>query len=169
MSRLVRVATVGDANAISEVAAAAWRDTYTGLLRAATIEQFIASAYVPETVVRRIERNTFLVADVDDTVRAFADAVPRDAHVTLGAIYAEPSWRGHGLGGMLLDDILRRFPGLPIAADVLVGNWIGEAFYERHGFIPREALDADLFGEPVRERRWWLGDPPAAPATLSGT
>ncbi|HET7029631.1 MAG TPA: GNAT family N-acetyltransferase [Candidatus Limnocylindrales bacterium] len=159
MTTFVRVATIGDATVIGEVAAAAWRDTYTGLLRPATIEQFIAAAYSVETIVRRIERDTFIVADVDDSVRAFADAVEREGHVALAAIYAEPSWRGHGLGLALLDELRRRFPGQAIAADVLVGNRLGEAFYERRGFVARETLEADLFGEPVRERRWWLGEP----------
>jgi GNAT superfamily N-acetyltransferase len=165
VSRLVRVATIGDAGAISEVAAAAWRDTYAGQLRPETIERFVATAYAPDEIVRRIERDTFLVADVDDTVRAFADAVPRDDHVALGAIYAEPSWRGHGLGSLLLDEVRRRLPGLPIAADVLIGNRLGETFYERHGFVSREAIEGDLFGEPVRERRWWLEPAPDRPAS----
>jgi GNAT superfamily N-acetyltransferase len=162
VSRLVRLATVGDATAIGEIAAAAWRDTYTGLLRPATVEQFIATAYALDSVVRRIDRDMFLVAELDDEIRAFADAVQGPAHVDLAAIYAAPSWRGHGLGGDLLDEVRRRIPGLPIAADVLVGNRLGEAFYERHGFVPREDLETELFGEPVRERRWWLGEPPPA-------
>jgi GNAT superfamily N-acetyltransferase len=162
VSRLVRLATIGDATAIGEVAAAAWRDTYTGLLRATTVERFIASAYAVEAIVRRIERDTFLVAELDDTIRAFADAVPSPTHVVLAAIYAEPSWRHHGLGLALLEELRRRFPDVPISADVLVGNRLGEAFYERRGFVPREDLETELFGEPIRERRWWLGQPPAA-------
>jgi GNAT superfamily N-acetyltransferase len=165
VSRLVRVATVGDAATIGEIAVAAWRDTYTGLLRPATIDQFVASAYALEAVVRRIERDTFLVAEIDDGLRAFADAVERPDRVVLAALYAEPSWRGHGLGRLLLDEIRRRTPELPVAADVLVGNRLGEAFYERRGFVARERLEADLFGEPVVERRWWLGEPPPAGVT----
>ena len=164
MTRVVRVATLGDVTAIGEVAAAAWRDTYTGLLGPATIERFLEAAYSAESIISRIERDTFLVAEVDDTIRAFADAIERDGHVTLAAIYAEPSWRRHGLGGLLLDAVRHRLPDVAIAADVLVGNRLGEAFYERRGFVPREDLAADLFGEPVRERRWWLGEPPAEPS-----
>ncbi|HET7472583.1 MAG TPA: GNAT family N-acetyltransferase [Candidatus Limnocylindrales bacterium] len=164
MNRVVRVATLGDVTAIGEVAAAAWRDSYTGLLRPETIDRFIGAAYSEASIVRRIERNTFLVADVDDTLRAFADAIRGADRVTLAAIYAEPSWRGHGLGGSLLAEIQRRFPNVPIAADVVIGNRIGEAFYERRGFVAGEALTEELFGETVRERRWWLGTPPAEPS-----
>ena len=49
-----------------------------------------------------------------------------------------------------------RFPSEPIAAEVLVGNRKGEVFYERRGFVPRERIDTELFGESVAERRWWL-------------
>ncbi len=42
-----------------------------------------------------------------------------------------------------------------VSADVLAGNRKGEAFYERKGFEPAERLDAELFGEPAAERRWW--------------
>jgi hypothetical protein len=62
---------------------------------------------------------------------------------------------------MLLAALRSRFPDLPVAADVLSGNVKGEAFYERRGFFPRETLEVDLFGEPVLERRWWLGTPPS--------
>jgi GNAT superfamily N-acetyltransferase len=162
VNRFVRLATVGDASAIEEVAAAAWKDTYALLLRPETIDRFLANAYSRATIVRRIERDTFLVADVDDTVRAFADAVGRDAHVALAAIYAAPSWRGHGLGRLLLEDVRRRHPDQPIVADVLEGNRLGEAFYERSGFVPRERIETELFGEAVVERRWWLGGGPSA-------
>ena len=78
MALTVRRATDADIEAVRHVAAAAWRDTYEGLLK----------------------------------------------------------------------------PGQPISADVLDGNRKGETFYEARGFVPRERLEADLFGEPVVERRW---------------
>ena len=161
----VRDASVEDAPDVQRVAAAAWRATYKGLLADRTIESFIEAAYGAETIRRRIELDTFLVAVADGAVRAFADAMERDRQLTLAAIYAEPEWRSRGLGSLLLDELRRRFPEAPIAADVLVGNRLGESFYERRGFAPRETLEASLFGEAVRERRWWLGAPPDEPPT----
>jgi GNAT superfamily N-acetyltransferase len=156
----VRAAGAADATSIQLVATAAWRDTYAGLLRPETIEAFIAAAYSRESLGRRIAQDTVLVADVDGTVRAFADAIPGEDAVVLGAIYAEPGWRGQGLGSALLEELRRSFAGVPIRADVLVGNRLGERFYEHRGFVPHDDLEAELFGEPVRERRWWLGAPP---------
>lgn len=162
MTAAVRDASLDDGPDVQRVAAAAWRSTYSGLLSDATIEAFIERAYGAETIRHRIDADTFLVAVNEGEVRAFADAFPRERHVVLAAIYAEPGWLGQGLGSLLLDELRRRFPGMPISADVLVGNRLGEAFYERRGFVPIETLEADLFGEAVRERRWWLGQPPGA-------
>jgi GNAT superfamily N-acetyltransferase len=159
---MVRDALSGDAAAVRAVAAAGWRDTYTGLFAAATIESFVASAYSVERLERRIAGHTFLVVEDGHGIVAFADAIPEPDRLNLVAIYALPEWRGRGAGTALLDTLRERFPDLPIAADVLAGNRKGETFYEHRGFEPRERLEEDLFGEAVLERRWWLGEPPPA-------
>jgi GNAT superfamily N-acetyltransferase len=160
MTFLVRQAIAGDAPAIALVAAAAWRDTYAGLLRSDTIETFIERAYSIERLERRIDSDTFLLALRDNQVVAFCDAAEAEseagAHVDLYAIYALPEARGQGAGTALLRELQTRFPSQPIAAEVLVGNRKGEVFYERRGFLPREHIDTELFGESVVERRWWL-------------
>ena len=158
----VRDATARDAGPLREVASLAWRDTYVGLLSEATIEAFIDRAYSIEHLERRIRDHTFLVVE-DSTIVAFADAAVDGARLNLGAIYAHPERRGRGAGTKLLAALQARFPGLPISADVLVGNRKGEVFYERRGFVPRETLRAELFDEAVVERRWWLDRPEDRP------
>ncbi len=152
----VRDAISDDAAAVREVASHGWRDTYRGLLLEATIEAFIDRAYSLERVQRRIDGHTFLVVADAGAIVAFADAAIDGDHLNLGAIYAHPERRGRGAGTLLLDALRDRFPAMAISADVLVGNRKGEAFYERRGFVPRETLPAELFGEAVVERRWWL-------------
>ncbi len=160
MSVSVRQALAADAAAIARVAAAAWRDTYAGMLRSDTIETFIERAYSIERLERRIDRDVFLVVIRDDEVVAFCDAAGADSdagpHVELYAIYALPEARDQGAGTALLEALRARFPSTPIAAEVLLGNRKGEVFYERRGFVPRERIDTELFGESVVERRWWL-------------
>ena len=152
----VRAATPDDAAAIQAVAAAAWRDTYAGLLRPETIETFIERAYSSERIVRRIEADTFLLAVEDDSVVAFADALSQGDDVGLMAIYARPESRGRGVGTALLTELQAQFPGRAVVAEVLLGNRKGEAFYERRGFEVGETIEEDLFGERVVERRWRL-------------
>ena len=159
---VVRDAEPTDAAAVRAVAESAWRATYTGLLSDRTIDAFVAAAYSIERLERRIDRHTFLVVEQTGSIIAFADAIDDEDHVNLGAIYADPARRGEGAGTVLVAELRSRFPGRPIAADVLRGNRKGEVFYERRGFVPREKIASDLFGEPVVERRWWLA------ATLAG-
>jgi GNAT superfamily N-acetyltransferase len=159
MNMTVREAVPSDAEAVRLVASVSWRDTYADLLAASTIEAFLAAAYAVELVERRIARDTLLVVERGDQIVAFADAVKERGHLRLAAIYALPEWRGRGAGTTLLATLRSRFPDLPVSADVLLGNRKGEVFYEHRGFVPRESLDVDLFGESVVERRWWLGPP----------
>ena len=153
---MIRDALAADASAIQSVADAAWRDTYARLLQPATIEAFVSGAYSVDRLERRIATHTVLVAEDGDGVVAFADAMPNNDRLDLVAIYVRPDRRRRGAGRLFLAELRGRFPGLPIAADVLDGNRKGEGFYERLGFVPRETIETDLFGEPVVERRWWL-------------
>lgn len=151
----IRRATKDDATGVIAVAAAAWRDTYQGLLRRETIEGFIERAYALERVRTRIADDHFYVAVAADGIVAFADAVERDDRLYLVAIYALPAFRGQGAGTSLLEALAERFPNADISADVVVGNRKGEVFYERRGFSPRETMEATLLGDPVVERRWY--------------
>lgn len=152
---IVRDATPDDVESIRAIAAAGWRATYATLVPADAIERFLAQAYAPERVARRLERHHVVVAGVDG-VEAFAETVVEDGHVQLVAIYAHPDARGRGLGSALLDRVRVDHPGRDIAADVLIGNALGEPFYEARDFEPGEHLVEEVAGVPIRERRWWL-------------
>ena len=157
---LVRRAMPGDAAAIREVAQAAWRATYSDLIGVDAVERFIAQAYTPERVARRIDRHdTFVAAGPDGDgsgVDAFVESFVEDDHAHIAAFYARPGARGAGLGTALLERVVAAYPGLDISADVLVGNELGEPFYVARGFEPGELLDEEIGGETIRERRWWL-------------
>lgn len=159
----VRRATASHAPVIRDIAHAAWRDTYRGLLHEETIEWFLRRAYSEERVQLRIERHETWVAELGGAIGAFAETAVEPDRITLVAIYATPESRGRGLGSALLEAILGAHPGLPVVADVLAGNRKGEAFYEARGFEPRENVEEQLGDELVSERRWWL------PAAVSGS
>jgi GNAT superfamily N-acetyltransferase len=157
---VVRRAVPDDAPAIREVAEAAWRATYTELIGSDAVERFIAQAYTPERVARRIDRHdTFVAAGPSGDasgVDAFVESFVDDDHAHIAAFYTRPGSRGSGLGTALLERVVAAYPGLDVSADVLVGNVLGEPFYVARGFEPGELLDEEIGGETIRERRWWL-------------
>jgi len=155
LSSAVRDATPADIPRIREIAIAAWRATYADLIEPEAIERFLARAYTEDRIAVRMERHDLLVAGAD-AVEGFAESVVEDDHVQLVAIYTQPESRGRGLGSALLASVRERNPSLDIAADVLVGNALGEPFYVARGFEPGELLTEELGGELVREQRWWL-------------
>lgn len=161
MNWTVRPATPTDIDAIRSVAQAGWRDTYADLLQPETIEAFLEQAYSSDRLRVRIASDQFYVAEGSEGIVAFADAFEEPDRLNLKAIYALPSFRGQGAGSALLDALAARFPNLPIAANVLVGNRKGETFYQQRGFEVRETIEGRLSGERVLERRWWR--PPRSP------
>ena len=150
----VRGATLLDAEAVRAVAMASWRDAYAGMLRSATIEAFFEGPYALVNVRARIVADDVLVIDGPNGIVAFADAVPEADRVFLDAIYVRPEHHRRGAGSALVDAVAARHPGLPIDANVLVGNRKGEPFYERQGFVPVATLNGELVGEPITERHW---------------
>jgi GNAT superfamily N-acetyltransferase len=161
-SILVRPAAPADADVVRAIAMAAWRATYAGLLSSETIERFIAMAYPPERVALRIERHLVLVAGAPDgPIGAFVEVAERPDHVQLVAFYAHPEARGRGLGSALLERVRELHPDADLAADVLIGNELGEPFYAARGFEPGELLVEEVAGDEIRERRWWLRVNPA--------
>lgn len=153
----VRPAEPDDVPAILEIAHAAWRATYAGLIGADAVERFIAAAYTTERIALRLERHTVFVAgEGDGPVDGFVESLVEEGRAHIVAFYTRPETRGRGLGTALLDAVVATYPGLDITADVLVGNELGEPFYAARGFEPGETLDEEVAGETIHERRWWL-------------
>jgi GNAT superfamily N-acetyltransferase len=156
----VRRATAGDARDVRDVALAGWRATYAELLGVDAVERFLATAYSPERVSLRIERDDLFVAGAPggDTsgIDAFIESILEDGHAHIVAFYARPEARGRGVGTELLRHVVALYPGLDISADVLIGNGLGEPFYVARGFEPGDLLDEEVGGHLARERRWWL-------------
>ncbi len=153
---IVRSAALQDLSTIGEIGRSAMRDTYQGLLKAITVEQWLETAYSMPALLRRWEDHPIFVAEDGSELIGFADAFLQDDHIVLSAIYTRPAARGRGAGTRLLDRVRGLDPSAPVSCDVILGNVKGESFYEARGFVPGEIVHTALFGEPVIERRWWL-------------
>ena len=125
-----------------------------------TVERFIAGAYTVARIESRIERDVMFVAGYEggdpSGVDGFVEALIDGDHPHIVAFYTRPAARGRGLGTALLEAVVATYPGQDISADVLDGNDLGEPFYRARGFEPGEAIEEDIAGERIRERRWWL-------------
>ena len=152
----VRRAVRDDLAEISRVADAALWDSYSGLLKPDTIARLLARDYSPSSLGRRLLQGGVLVVTAGDHLIGFADVVRREDVVRLTAISTEPSRRRVGVGATLVGAVRELDPGLPVCADVMLGNLDGEHFYEALGFAPGEVINDRWFGEEVVERRWWL-------------
>lgn len=156
----VRPATRADAAAVADVGIAAWRATYAGIVGDDAVERFIAGAYAVGRIESRIERDVMFVAAYEgghpSGVDGFVEALIDVDHPHIVAFYTRPGARGLGLGTALLEAVVATYPGQDLSADVLDGNDLGEPFYRARGFEPGEAIEEDIAGELVRERRWWL-------------
>jgi len=154
----VRPAHREDLVSIGRVAHAAVWTSCTGLLLPATISASLEHDYSPSSLKRRLLAGGLVVAiEPEGQLVGFADADVEEEHVSVKVHTADPGRRNPVRS--LLEAIRKRFPGVPMCADVLLGNLDGEQSCEAAGFIPGEVIQRTLFGEQVVERRWWYSLP----------
>jgi len=136
----VRTARASDAGDLSEVYACAWREAYSGIIPALTLERMIVrrSARWWRDVMKR---RAILVLDVDGTVAGYTTFAPAPGKSHAGAaeiqeLYLRPEYQGIGLGVRLFSAALKRI-GVRGYARVLVRalaeNDRANGFYARRG------------------------------------
>lgn len=151
----VRGATRHDLTAIAGIARHAIPGDYHHLLSSRTISTWLESAYSDEAVRRSWEDHPMLVALNPKQPVAFAGFLDEGGRVTIGDLFTIPPARCQGAGTALVNAIQNTAGARPITADVMLGNHLGERFYEHLGFVPGETIPGDLFGERIVERRWY--------------
>ena len=152
---IVRKAYRADLLGIGRIAEAAHWASYEGLLRPDTIGQLILRDFSPSALGRRLLRGSVFVATASGEIVGFADGEIDPDVVYVSAIAADPTMRRQGIGTALLAAIRGLSRGVPVSADVFLGNLEGEQFYEFNGFVPGEIQHGTVFSEDVVERRWW--------------
>jgi ribosomal protein S18 acetylase RimI-like enzyme len=151
--------------AVLEIARAAWRATYQGVLSAATIEDVLGRWYTSESIQRRLQGGL----DVVERVAAIAGyAHHRDISPTVHevfAIYVHPAVRGQGAGWALWQAVqaaAQQTKRSWIELWVLRDNAIGRRWYDRQGGavvgaqqiqFPDDAREEVRYRFPVVARR----------------
>jgi ribosomal protein S18 acetylase RimI-like enzyme len=135
----VRPARPADAGQLADVYAAAWREAYSGIIPALTLERMIvrrSAGWWRDMVGRR----SILVLDVGGVVAGYSSFAPMHGRATGAAevqeLYLRPEYQGIGLGTRLFSAVLKRVRsrGYPrVLLRALTENDRAKSFYVRQG------------------------------------
>lgn len=164
MSVTVRAARPKDAEAVARVRVESWRDAYAHVLSPEYLAALdpVADAERWRQAISNMAADpslgTFVVAELDATVRGFAIAgvprpmegeePPRDWQLYL--IYQDAAMHGTGSGQALIDAAIADRPTYLWTAE---DNPRAIAFYRRNGFVPDGERTADPNAEGLAEIR----------------
>ena len=154
----VRHAHTRDLPAITAIAVDSWRHAYAEMIGSDAVDRYLEASYSPVGLQARLADHPILVAADGKTVMAFADVFVEDGCVVISELCTVARWRRHGCATRLVAEARQHGSGLPVTADVFLGNVAAEQFYEHRGFVPGASNAVDFFGETVVERRWWASN-----------
>jgi GNAT superfamily N-acetyltransferase len=136
----VRPARPADASQLADVYASSWREAYSGIIPAVTLERMIVrrSAVWWRDI---LSRRAVLVLDVNGTVAGYASFAPARGRGQTSAaeeqeLYLRPEYQGIGLGVRLFSATLERIKSRGYArvlVRALAENDRANGFYLRYG------------------------------------
>jgi GNAT superfamily N-acetyltransferase len=152
----VRPGRASDAEQLADVHAAAWREAYSGIIPALTLERMIVRRSGPWWR-DLLGRRPVLVLDVGGTVAGYASFAPgngrgRPNAAEVQELYLRPEYQGIGLGTRLFAAALRRVRARGYArvlVRALAANDRANHFYERHGGKVVARTDETLGGRTL--------------------
>ena len=155
---MIRNMTVEDIPQVQLVARTSWHHTYEGIIPRKIQDNFLATAYSDENMVRRVERSHAFVAVIDDKIAGFANFsyVKDDGTSELAAIYLLPEAQGKGLGTKLLEQGLALANIKAFELSVKKDNATGLNFYLAKGFKQIDTFKEDYEGKEVETVRMRL-------------
>lgn len=160
----VRTAGERDVAPIRSLLAETWHATYDAIYGRAKVDALLADWHSVEAVRARVTQpgSEFLVADDGKAIAgvAFATYDADTKKVTLHQLYVRPEMQGHGVGGLLLDEIEGAFPEAgTVRLEVEPANVKGVAFYVGQGFAkvgetsacgrPDSGIPADVYERAI--------------------
>ena len=136
----VRTACERDLDAIRALLVETWHATYDGIYGAAKVTEITDEWHSIAALKRRLVQPNadFLVADDGKRLggMAYAAAEAGGKTVMLHQLYVLPELQGHGIGGMLLDEIIESFPDAELfRLEVEEANTKAIGFYMSQGFL----------------------------------
>lgn len=142
----VRRAELKDVAGIIAVCSDGWRETYKDLVPASYIDQVIAAYYNTEWVTREFAENTpyyhgYWVAEKEgEVVGCIGGGVDEQNAGHVYVFYVRPDMKRQGVGSALLEAFTtyqKETYGITEQwiTSLMEGNLVGQAFYEKSGFV----------------------------------
>ena len=136
----VRPARPADAPGLAEVYATAWREAYSGIIPALTLERMIVRRG-PQWWREIMRKRALLVLEVGGAVAGYSSFAPAPGRSHAGAaeiqeLYLKPEYQGIGLGVRLFSAALKRIKSRGygrVLVRALADNDRANGFYIRHG------------------------------------
>jgi ribosomal protein S18 acetylase RimI-like enzyme len=152
----VRPARAADAAQLADVHEVAWREAYSGIIPALTLQRMIIRRSGPwwrDALARR----PILVLDVGGTVAGYASIAAGNSRGHPGAaelqeLYLRPEYQGIGLGLRLFLAVLKRVKARGysrVLVRALADNDRANGFYARHGGKVVARTDETLGGRSL--------------------
>ena len=157
----VRTANRRDLVEIGRLAHEVWWGAYAELVTSETINRALDANYTPSILAERLLKHYCFLAVDDGATVGFAEGVPGEDRMVLATLHCRDGGNLE-VGRMLIDRMRKLAPDLPMCSDVVLGHLDAESFFEDIGFAPGEVIEAQLEGEAIVRRRWWL--PAAEPS-----
>ncbi|MFC7364416.1 MULTISPECIES: GNAT family N-acetyltransferase [Bhargavaea] len=148
---MIRKMQEKDIPAVRQVAAESWHDTYGEIIPREIRERFLATAYSPASLQKRLEKSTLYVAEHQGTIVGFANffRLPETGDAELSAIYLLPACQGQGLGTALLESGIGELDAERLYLTVERDNENGKRFYEARGFSAVDEFEEDFGGHTL--------------------
>lgn len=162
----IRTAHADDAQLISRIFAASWREAYQGLISADYLLRLPDGYWVPSIRPWLSSGQVYglIAQDGDDAVGAILFGRGRDPEWggcgEIVSLYVLPDSMHRGVGSMLLHQALQalREEGYRrMYLWALEGNRVGDAFYRKHGFrLTADRIPYHIGGKAVTDVRYVL-------------
>ncbi|MHA6251567.1 GNAT family N-acetyltransferase [Oceanobacillus sp. CAU 1775] len=147
-----------DIKDVRQVAQSSWRTTYEEIIPLHIQENFLANAYSPKMLKKRLKDTNIFVAEKDKEIIGFANYSPvtEEGKTNLYAIYLYKEHQGEGIGTAFLDKGIQELGAKEIVLNVERQNTPALQFYEAKGFKKIAEFDDDFDGHILHTIRMSL-------------
>lgn len=134
----VRTASERDLPAVRALLVETWHATYDAIYGVDRVNAITDDWHSIASLKARLDRpdGEFLLADDGTTIAGMAFATGTSGPIVLHQLYVRPAKQSHGIGSLLLDEVVESFPdATAIRVEVEEKNLRAIGFYQSHGFV----------------------------------